>query len=41
MREFGWTWEEYENTPVEVIDLILWKNEIDQKLSKLKNGNSK
>lgn len=40
MEKYWRTYEEYMNTPQYVINLIIQKNEIDYKLSKLNNGSN-
>ena len=34
MEKFHWTYDEYQNTPVEIIELIIWKNNLDSKARK-------
>lgn len=34
MERFHWTYEEYLNTPSEIIDLIIWKSNLDNKRAK-------
>ena len=37
METYSWTYDQYINTPVWIIDLIAAKNTADVKLNKLKN----
>jgi len=38
MEKYKWSYEDYMNTPQYIINLIIEKNEVDYKLSKLNNG---
>ena len=34
MEQYHWSWEDIENTPARILDLIIEKNNIDYKLQK-------
>lgn len=38
MKEFHWTYEDYMNTPAEIIDIIVEKENIDYQYNKMQNG---